>query len=319
MSSNTSRQVTVIIPAYNVGDYIAAALESALAQTLRPADIIVVDDGSTDSTAERVAAVASPLVRYIRQSNQGVSAARNHGLSEATGEFIAFLDADDLWRPTMLEEHVRLLASQENAVFSFSDFERFDHATGQPIGTQFPFYKELESLAVVSVGDNAWLLQDDAFCQLVSFGEFPSFTQTMMFRRSLIESLQFDARLRICEDSHFVLQAATRGEVVFIRKVLTDVRRHGANATADFSSISLDKLTALTMLQPLVSSTRHRAALAARVSRAHFDVCHLFAARKEYQNAFSHWRMALACAAPVGQKLRSSAGLLRRLVPSRPR
>ncbi len=314
MSAHSSRQVSVIVPAYNVGDFVTAALRSVLAQTLQPAEVIVIDDGSTDSTAAGVAAIASPLIRYVRQANQGVSAARNRGLREATGDFIAFLDADDLWRPTMLEEHFQLVTASDDIVFSFSDFERFDHSSGHLIGTQFPFYKELDSVPVVSVGDSAWRIRGDAFCQLVAFGEFPSFTQAMMFRRSLIETVRFDERLRICEDSHFMLQAATHGVVVFSRKILTDVRRHGANATADFSSISLDKLTALSRLQPHLSKTEHHAALAARLSRAHFDVSQLHANRREYRLAFKHWWLALASTAPVGKKLRSSVGVLQRLL-----
>ncbi len=100
--------VSVIIPSYNSGPLVAEAVASALAQSHAPAEVIVIDDGSTDNTPERMAAFGPP-VRYLRQPNQGVAAARNAGLRVATGELIAFLDADDVWHPRKLELQVECL------------------------------------------------------------------------------------------------------------------------------------------------------------------------------------------------------------------
>ncbi len=98
------RRISVIIPAYNAAGSIRAALDGACAQTVPPDEIIVVDDGSTDGTAGEVAAVGrADLVRYVRRENGGASAARNTGLDVATGEWVAFLDADDEWLPRRLE------------------------------------------------------------------------------------------------------------------------------------------------------------------------------------------------------------------------
>ena len=87
--------ISVVIPLYNKEKEIACTLRSVLAQTSQPLEIIVVDDGSTDGGAEVVRAIGSPLVRLVRQSNAGVCAARNRGIAESTGEYIALLDADD--------------------------------------------------------------------------------------------------------------------------------------------------------------------------------------------------------------------------------
>jgi glycosyltransferase involved in cell wall biosynthesis len=101
--------VSVVIPTYNSARFIAQALKSVLAQTTRPAEIIVVDDGSTDDTPQVLEAFR-PHVRYIRQQNQGVSAARNNGVASATGEFVAFLDSDDVWHPRKIEFQIAVFA-----------------------------------------------------------------------------------------------------------------------------------------------------------------------------------------------------------------
>jgi glycosyltransferase involved in cell wall biosynthesis len=110
--------VSVIIPVYNGERYIGAALESVLAQTSRPGEILVIDDGSGDGTAQAVQLFARrcevPL-RYIRQENRGPAAARNRGLALARGEVIAFQDADDVWTDNKLAVQLDLLTSRPEA------------------------------------------------------------------------------------------------------------------------------------------------------------------------------------------------------------
>src|SRR5947209_13220762 len=97
--------VSVIIPTYNHGRFIADAIESVLAQTYPVSEIIVVDDGSTDETQEVVEKFGEK-VRYIEQANAGVSAARNTGIENSDGDLVAFLDADDTWLPEKIEKQV---------------------------------------------------------------------------------------------------------------------------------------------------------------------------------------------------------------------
>ncbi len=103
--------VTVIIPAHNAARTIGRTLDSVSAQTYRDLEIIVVDDGSTDQTPTivRTHSRVDPRIRLIRQDNAGVAAARNRGVSEARGSFVAPVDADDLWEPTKIAKQMAMM------------------------------------------------------------------------------------------------------------------------------------------------------------------------------------------------------------------
>jgi len=101
--------VSVIIPAFNGAEFVAAAIESALAQTYADTEVITIDDGSTDETAAVLERFGS-RIRVIRQPNRGLAAARNAGIALAGGEYVALLDADDTWEPAFLELAVARLA-----------------------------------------------------------------------------------------------------------------------------------------------------------------------------------------------------------------
>ena len=103
--------VSVVIPTYNYGRYVTEAVDSALAQTYPAVEVIVVDDGSTDDTRERLAAYGD-RIRYIYQANAGLSAARNTGIRAASGPFVAFLDSDDAFHPRKLELQMALFAAR---------------------------------------------------------------------------------------------------------------------------------------------------------------------------------------------------------------
>ena len=110
MTAPPPGEVSVIVPAFNGEGFLEDALRSAVGQTLPPLEVIVIDDGSSDGSAEIAEAFGEP-VRCVRQANAGVAAARNRGLSLARGEFIAFLDHDDLWPPDKLEIQAAALRS----------------------------------------------------------------------------------------------------------------------------------------------------------------------------------------------------------------
>lgn len=118
---------SVVVPAFNCERYVRESLHSALRQSYPPLEIIVVDDGSTDSTAEVVAQMSGPCpIVYVRQENQGPAAARNRGVAIAKGEWIAFLDADDVWDPAKLALHREYIAAYPEIFFFWSDMNYID-------------------------------------------------------------------------------------------------------------------------------------------------------------------------------------------------
>ena len=131
--------VSVVIPTYNSAPFVTQAIESVLAQTVAPAEIIVVDDGSSDDTAAALAPYQN-RIRYIYQENMGVSAARNRGVEAANGDFVAFLDADDIWHPQKLELQMDAFAKipalgllgTRGFFLPFTDLPHYDKLPSRP-------------------------------------------------------------------------------------------------------------------------------------------------------------------------------------------
>lgn len=124
-------KVSVIVPAYNAGLYLKGTLQSVLAQTYLPDEIIVVNDGSTDAT-EQVALQYGDRIKYLYQENAGPAAARNRGVAQAQGDYLALLDGDDLWLPNFLQSLLGLAQSQPEAA-GFYGWAQMVTAQGQPL------------------------------------------------------------------------------------------------------------------------------------------------------------------------------------------
>jgi len=206
-----SRQptVSVVIPVYNGERLIAETLRSVLAQTLPVHEILVIDDGSTDRTAEVVASFA-PRVTLVRQANAGESTARNDGIARATGEWIAFVDADDLWKPEKLERQMAALAGT-SALFCFCWYYEFGSAVGNQ-DTPVPVPVELRE-----GGYDPELLVPDVTvlpsCSVVRASartRFPEWTSNN-------------------EDSIYVNELLQEGTFVFVPEPLVGYRRHAAS------------------------------------------------------------------------------------------
>lgn len=314
---STPAEVSVIIPTYNSATYIVESIDSVLRQTHPASQILVIDDGSSDNTRALVTQYRDSRIQYISTPHAGVSAARNKGLDLAAGSFIAFLDADDRWRPKMLERQLSILLQSEEIVYSFTNFIRFDHQSGAVLGDQFTYYDELKTLSlIVHEGHSDFILDGDAFSSIVRFGEIPAYTQCMTFRADLIRDLRFNESLRKCEDTEFVLRATMRGRVAGTADVLAEVRRHNSNVTKDISLMSLNKLEALLSIRGLPNIPLHRAAFNRRLIKAYIDAATTLIDNRRFTEASRYFRDALAVPGPTQQKARGLGRLLYTLAGS---
>lgn len=125
MNTDNSVLVSVIIPTFNSQQYISQSIDSVYSQTFKNFEIIVIDDGSTDNTRGLILS-KYPRVRYYFIENQGAAHARNYGISLSDGEFIAFLDADDLWNPRKLEKQIELFFADSNLALCFTEHQFFN-------------------------------------------------------------------------------------------------------------------------------------------------------------------------------------------------
>lgn len=204
--------VSVIIPAYNCARYLPEAIASVQNQTYTDWEIIVVDDGSTDQTREAIAPYERDI-RYIYQDNQGVSAARNHGITLAQGDWVAFLDADDYFFPDKLAAQVSVFREQPELGIVHSGWQRVN-AKGE-------FLMDVNPWKQVPVLDlESWLRWK------------PVLPSAMMFRREwLVRAGGFDSRFPPAEDTELVLRLARLGcKADWLRQVTVGYRQHEESA-----------------------------------------------------------------------------------------
>ena len=206
-TSPEAPRITVVIPAYNAADFIAETVESVLAQTV-PVEIIVVDDGSKDETAAVVEGLGSG-VRLIRQPNGGVSSARNHGLREASGEYICFFDADDWMAPTNLERKIHFLDENPDFVLAHALVEVTDEALN-PTGEIMSGVHGESGAALVRLIPPAIPLPSN-----------------VVTRRAAVEALGgFDEELSTSADFDMWLRLSAEGKAGRIDEPLVLYRRH---------------------------------------------------------------------------------------------
>src|SRR2546430_5045550 len=215
-------KVSVVIPTYNRARVVGEAIDSALAQTHERLEVIVVDDGSTDDTAERVGGRRDPRLHYVRREHAGVSSARNAGIAAATGDLVSFLDSDDLWKPEKIETEVAALARHPEAGGVFSDLEKREGATVVP-----SFMRRTRVFSRL-LGGRAFpegLLLPSWALYLCLLQEIPIKTPALTVRRSALERVGgFDERWTSSEDWEFLLRLARSESLLYLDRPLAVIR-----------------------------------------------------------------------------------------------
>lgn len=227
--------VSVVVPTYNRAYCLAETITSVLSQTHEDVEILLVDDGSTDNTRTLVESLWSrePRLRYLHQINRGVSAARNFGLSQARGDYIAFLDSDDVWLPWKLEAQLACLAAFPDAGMIWTDMLAVDPAgrvlSSMYLRLMYDAYRWFAPEQLFSVTTPFAALMPDAPEPLhrapVRFGDIFSpmlmgnlvHTSTVLLRRERYEHVKrFDESMKTGEDYDFHLRTSRAGPVAFL-------------------------------------------------------------------------------------------------------
>lgn len=212
----TSR-VSVVVPAFNAERTLERTLRSVVEQSVAVAEIVVVDDGSTDSTAEvaRRFARTDDRVKLVSQSNGGAPAARNAGIDAAVGEFIAFVDADDVWLPHKLERQLEVFARHPEVGAVQSGAIHVDDNLN-PLFARPCVPGPMDPL------------------EILRFRNLPAFSTTLVLRRTALDVIGgFDVSLAILEDWEFSLRASVRSVFWSVEEPLALYRQHPGNRSRD--------------------------------------------------------------------------------------
>lgn len=224
-------KVSIIIPTYNCTRYLLEAIGSVLEQAYKDLEILIVDS-STDNTKEILRPyIENEIVRYIYQEPGGVAAARNKGIAHVKGEYIAFLDADDIWLPEKIEYQMRAFQQCDGAGLAFTDYLRFDESG---IIRQSGLFGELRVWFNKNRSSTSELAYGQIYYELLT-GNLMHTSSVIVKKDILQEVGLFDETFNISEDYDLWLRIARKYPVLYVNRVLCKYRYHadGLSGSAD--------------------------------------------------------------------------------------
>jgi glycosyltransferase involved in cell wall biosynthesis len=213
-------KVSVVIPTYNRARILPEVLEHVLLQTFQDFDIWVLDDGSQDGTQEALAGLLNMRIRYIRQDNSGVAAARNTGIRASGGELIALLDSDDLWARDKLARQVSFLERHPDVNVICCDLVKFGEESSGPFAHTMPVFSQL--LQRYRQGDECVIPRHEMYMCLLE--EVPIRPSTFLARRKTLTTHAFNSSMRWAEDWELFLRLARQEAFGFIDAPLVQLR-----------------------------------------------------------------------------------------------
>ncbi len=202
--------VSVILPVYNGENYLRLAIESVSGQTFSDYELIIVDDGSVDATADIVRAYETPRIRYVRQENTGVSGAFTHGLRLADGRYISWLSHDDVFMPTKLEKQVNAISQSAGPSVCYTDIQMIDSQGKVFLNRRLPEHGREDALRNVLTGG------------LISLASY----SLLYDRRCIDEVGMYSVEWRYAQDVDMLARLARRFPLIRVPEFLIQVREH---------------------------------------------------------------------------------------------
>jgi len=294
-------KASVIISTYNRASFLKDSLQSVVAQTYRDWELIVVDDGSTDDTAKVVSKYGS-RINYIKKKNGGVSAARNTGIHVATGEFIAFLDDDDIWLSNYLEQQMKLMLQDPESDIVAGRCQVIDR-NGKLLPNVFkpsaePIWTPTKLLTSVM-----------------------PVTSAVIIRKSAIERAGFfDETLKGDEDIHLYIRISVFARYRFNCEALVHYRKHGNNWTSNPIKTAEGYLIVCEKMKGLLPLLKNDAEVVQSEARTHYQLARLYLQTGKPFDGLRHVGKALQLQPAVGllfndQTLPSGFGWMRLVKP----
>ncbi|MCI0342557.1 MAG: glycosyltransferase [Planctomycetales bacterium] len=270
--------VSAVLSTWNRAALVEQAVRSVLAQSVPPAtpvEVIVVDDGSTDGTAERLAREFGDRVAVHRQPNGGAASARNAGVRLARGRYVAFLDSDDEWTPDHLEAELEAFRAEPGLGLVYGEYHSYE---GDRLAGVFPRRAAPSGMA---------------FDALLSASLVQTST-AMVPREVALETLPFNESYKLGDEYDFFLRIARRRPIRFLPRPLVRYRVHGGNTSKDGLTFNREMLAVYRGLDGDARlAPRSRAILSRRIARYHLNVARLLEAAGSGAEAHAHYREAM--------------------------
>ena len=268
--------ISVIVPAYNAGSFIAATVESALRQSFEGIEVIVIDDGSSDDTVVRLRQFNDPRLRVVQQQRQGAPSALNAGVQLARGEFIGFLDHDDLWTSSKVARHLECFEQYPELTATFSWYGLIDER-GQRIHVRTPHWHGPVT-----------------FRQLLADFVIGSTSSLMMRRSAVLAAGGFDPQFPRCHDFDLVLRVSLghTGAIRAVPEELTLYRRHAGQMSRDWRAMLRDWTALLEKMRQLAPEETAAVERLARSNMNRYYAC-LAYEEAEYSEASALIRASL--------------------------
>jgi len=287
-------KVSAVVPTYNNAEYIKGAINSILAQTHPVDEIIIIDDGSSDDTEALVDNIIkkSNNIIYIKQDNQGPSSARNRGITAASGDWLAFLDADDLWTPDKIALQIETLQREPGLKLIAADMNEIDRQGKPIVESVLAKYQLLDKFQ--SLGGKA---VPNALAALLEKNFIPTGT-VLVERVSLAAAGGFNTNIRFGEDLELWAKIAADNPISCLPQVMMCRRQHGNNATQNTElmleglvevMISLRQWGAEKLLQQNVNPDQLVANAMCDLAYWHFSQCDYKQARKVFTSSFREY------------------------------